>query len=252
MIGQALEEYPAEPGLIDLLERARKRAQAVERARAVNAILREAAAHAGAREFDRALTVLARGLEAWPGDPSILERQQATRSDQQTWQREEAIRDVVRRAKHQSAKGDFTEALNLVSSALKKFSGEPGLLELKAQLESELAERQRREAVQRDATEARRMLESGYLDDAAKLLQAALERYAGEPELQELASDAQQRIRAREKAIAVQKAIEEAQALVKVDGFDRAMEILDHALRMHPGEPALLRDLESVHGAKRA
>ena len=252
LIGQALEEYPGEPGLLDLLARARERAQSLERARAVNAVLREAAAHARAREYDRALAVLARGLESWPGDVSILERQRAIRSDEQAWKRQEAIRDIVRGSRLHSAKGDFPEALNLVASALNTFPGEPALLELKAQLETELAEQQRREAVERHAHDARRMLESGQLDEAARLLQSALERYAGEPQLQELASDAQQRIRARAKTIAVQSAMNEAQALRSAKQFDRAVEILDNALRTYPGEPALLRDLESVQSAKGA
>jgi len=252
LIGQALEEYPGEPGLLDLLEKARERAQALERDRAVNAVLREAAAHAGNHEYNRALAVLARALQSWPGNVSLLERQRAVGADEKAWRREETIREVVRGARLHSAKGDFPEALNLVASTLNTLPGEPALLELKAQLETELAEHQRREAVERHAHEARRMLDSGQLDEAARLLQSALERYAGEPQLQELASDARQRIRARAKSIAVQSAMNEAQALLNVKQFDRAVEILENALRTYPGEPALLRDLESAQSAKRA
>jgi serine/threonine-protein kinase len=252
LIRQTLRECPGEPSLTDLLARAQERAAALQHARAVDAILREAAAHATARAFERAFEVLARGLKAWPEDEAILRRQAALHSEKRAWERAQAVQDAVQHARQLGSQGEFTEALRQIDSALQTLSGEPALLDLRQQLERELRERQKREAVQHTAAEARRLLDADGPDQVVKLLHPIMQAYPGEPELETLASEAQARIREREIAAAIASLIEKARGLRAARQFDGALQILDQAVPTFPGEPALQRELQAIRTAKAA
>jgi serine/threonine protein kinase len=151
---QALAQYPDAPQLADMLTGAEGAVRALEKARAVAEIGREADAMIDARAFGSALDVLARGLEAWPGDGEFLRRQQATLGAKAAWEREQALQEMVRQTEALTAQRQFVEAADLAEEALRQYPDETSLLQLKQQLEADRREHERLDAIRQAADEA--------------------------------------------------------------------------------------------------
>jgi len=74
-IRKALVRYPDEAALAEVLEEAQGAIRERERTLALEAIVNEAAAWRAKNDFAGVLGVLARGLEAWPGETVLLRQQ---------------------------------------------------------------------------------------------------------------------------------------------------------------------------------
>ena len=248
----ALAQYPDEPQLIEILARAREDVRAMEQARAVAQIGRELDSLVAARDFARALQVLARGQADWPGDAELQRRQQTTLAAKAAWERTQAIEEKVRQGKALGAKLQFVEAVGLAEEALHQYPNEPSLLQLKQQLEADWQEHERREAIRKALEEAAALMAAGRLEDAIGFLQAKLQTYPGEGGLQSLLAQCQEEVRTRARIAAVAKRVNDARALAESQDFDQALQLLEQGLTQYPGEPVLQREIAAIGKAKAA
>ena len=111
LIQQALAQYSAEPALVEVMERAQKEVRALERARAVEAIAKKAVQCAEAHDFDMALRILDKGLETWTDEAVLIRSRGDILASKRAWERQEAIREIDRRARDLQSGERFEEGL---------------------------------------------------------------------------------------------------------------------------------------------
>ena len=246
----ALIQYAGENRLLELLKRAEDEQRAIEKARAVEAIVREASARAGAQDFRRALAAIDQGLQAWPGEATLLALREETASSEAAATRRREIENCSQRATAMVGALQFDEALNLVAEALRKFPGEGALSQLRDRVAAEKEQHKRREAVRGIASEARLLISRGLLDEASELLADGATRHPGEADLESLAAQVQDAVRAREHARAIGDLIRESETLAAGQRFDDARKVLEKGLKTYPGDQGLQRQLESLKAAR--
>ncbi len=251
-IRQALAQYPGEPLLADLLKQADDELRAIEMARAIESILREASEFATAKNFGRALSALDQGLEKWPSHGDLLDRRNQIADAEAAWKRQKEIESFSERASTMAAGLDFGGALDLVRGALRTYPGEKELDQLEKRIARDWEQHKRREAVKGIASEIRLLLSRGRLDDAAEILNEGMAHYAGEPDLEALSAQVRDALRLRERTQAIDTLIRESQNLASDRRFDDARTALEKGLGAFPAEPAILRQLETVKTAAEA
>jgi tetratricopeptide (TPR) repeat protein len=205
MLQQAMMRYPGDPALGALLKRADDQVRAKERALAIEAVGKDAAQHAAAHEFDKALRTLDRGLENWRDDSSLIRQRAATLEAKRTWERQVELAEIARATERASAiakrgqeararadVGDFDGALALLEGGLKNWPDASSLHRLR---ESALAERERREKRQRALQELEEVrllaLQESGASETAELLSMAVSvasEYARDEEVQSIAA----------------------------------------------------------------
>ena len=249
---QVLTRYPDEPVLSELLSRAEQEARERERARAVEAIARAVAQRTGARDFEGALRVVDKGLEDWKEDGYLLRLRGEVLGSRQAWERQQAINGVLAGAKQLLSDEHFLEALSTVTAALEEYAGDPQLTELQKEIDKAWEAYKRRQAILKASSDARKLISGGRLDEAVAMLEQAVREYPGERELGTLSGRAREALRARNRALAIERAIKESQELADGKQFERARRILEQALVTYVAESNLIRQLEAVENAESA
>jgi eukaryotic-like serine/threonine-protein kinase len=249
---QALLKYPGDPVLAGLLGRAQEEVRALERARAVEGISKIVAQGLEAREFDKALRAVDQGLETWREEPTLLRLRADVLAAKQAWDRRQAIGQAVARARKLLADEQFVEALTTVAGALADYPADPALTGLQSDIEQGWEAYKRRQAILKLASEARVLLSRARLDEAAATLEQGLRDYPGEPELEKLSAQTAEALRARDRKLAIERAVQESQPLAAAKEFDRARRMLEQALSAYPAEDSLVRELASVRTAEAA
>ncbi len=249
---QALLKYPGDPVLAALLGRVQEEVRAFERARAVEGISKTVAQGLETREFDKALRAVDQGLETWREEPALLRLRADALAAKQAWDRRQAISQAVARARKLLADEQFVEALTTVAAALADYPGDPALTGLQNDIEQSWEAYKRRQAILKIASEARVLLSRDRLDEAAATLEQGLRDYPGEPELEKLSAQTDEALRARERKLAIERAVQASQSLAAAKEFDRARRTLEQALSTYPGENSLVRELASLRTAEAA
>ena len=250
VIQRASVTYPNEGELLELLARAQEELRAIERAKAVEATSREAAAYAEAEDFDRALDVLARGLKTWPEQDALIRQQKAVAEAKRARERHRTIAEAAHAVRQLAFEKQFDQAVAIVTNAIAAFPDDPELIELLSRVQREQAEQERREAVQRAASEARLLLSSDRLEEAVRLLEDVTQRYSGELELESLAAKVKDLLRRRERAAAIQNLVLEVRQFAEAHEFDQAIQVIEQGLRSHGADPILVREFESLQAAR--
>jgi eukaryotic-like serine/threonine-protein kinase len=249
---QTAVQYPGEPDLTALLDRAQQEVRAIKRAEALAAIGREAARLAEANEFDRALVAVEQGLTAWPDDEGLRHQRDELQAAKAAWDRRRTVQEAIERARQFAARKQFTDAQHVIEVALRKYPEDRELAEAGAGIAREAEERKRAEAIQGVASEVRLLISRGRLDEALDLLQEASRKYPGDPELEPIAQQARQAVAERQRAQTVERLVRQSDELSAARQYDRAREVLERALGLYPGELGLVRQLNAVKSAAAA
>ena len=252
LLRQMLIQYPDETSLSDLLQRAEEELRAVEKARAIEAICSNASARAAAEDFDRALAVLGDGLRSWPGEGRLLKLRGEIADSRAQWARRRDVADCSERALKLAEAQKFEEAGALIDQKLREYPAESELVRAQTRIAQKWEEHNRREAIRTIASEARVLLSRTMPDEAADILKHGLAQYPGERELSSLAEQAQEAIRTRERARAIEGLIRESQELAAAGRYADARGVLQRGVASFPGDAALMRELASVKTAEEA
>ncbi len=238
---RALARFPGDAELTALAARARAELDKRAREEGVAALAEEVAALSGARDFDRALLLLDRGLGSWAKEPRLLELQQSVKRDQAAWKREQSRLQAVQDVNQLARKERFKEARVKAENALKSFAGDAELLRL-------LQECRMREILA-DASAAG---SRGKPDEGLRMMQERSAEYAQVPEWQALTDKLRQDQEALERKTAVRETAQEARTLAARLEFDAALNRLEARLRESPEDPALLDARRMVLEAQQA
>jgi len=246
LLDPVMAAYPGEPELEMLASDAQARIREREITAAVARLIEEARGLAAARQFDRALEVLDQAVPAFPGESALTRELQAIRTAKAAWDREQAIAGMLRSVGQSRQALQYPEALQTVAQGLRQYQGDPELLKVQRQLESEWEEHKRREEIKKAESRAGSLIDGGRFDQAIEFLRAALARYPGEGGLQQLLVRAEEELRRHIRAEAIAKTQADAEALVGQHRFGEAADLLKRALQTWPDEAAILRLQESL------
>src|SRR5262249_9447619 len=149
-------------------------------AEAVSKIIAEAESLTRARQFERALAALDKGVQEYPGTERLIRCRQATLASAARHHHEEAERQTLERIRglHQADK--LEEALAVIESALREFGEKSVLLDLRRRITADQVARERAAELQASTEQAQTLVESGQLEPALRVVGSALERFPGE------------------------------------------------------------------------
>jgi tetratricopeptide (TPR) repeat protein len=252
LLDQACGQYPAASDLPPLLNRAKEELRAQQQREAIERETLEAQGWAEQKDFARALGILEKALQTWPGESRLAELVQKTTAARTAWETDQAIDAVVRECNQLRASHQLAEALEVVQAGLRKYQQAPALVTLEKEVREEWERQQRAEAIARSAEDGQRLLDSGRFQQAVQSLEKACEQYRDESHLQTLLSRAKEELRAQQQRDAVEQVAREAQKWTAKNDFKRALEILQKALESWPGDGRLEELLQATKMARAA
>ena len=193
---------------------------------------------------------MAAGLETWPDETVLVNLRLSAVKARDIQKRHRHVSDVAIAVKQLVLQKRFDEALTVVSSALQAFPGDAELDELMAFVQSEETDQQKRDAIQHAIAEARSLLTSNRLEEAATLLNDITSRYPGEVELEVIAARVNQRLKQREKAAAIHEFLTGASRLRATDDFDAAIQLIQQGLAIYKSDVSLIREFRALQAAR--
>jgi hypothetical protein len=155
-------------------------------------------------------------------------------------QRQHAVQSAIGEAEQLTSQQQFRAALDRLDQAIARWGAE-GLVSLRARIDHERQQYERRIRVANAARSARESLDRDRPETAVDQLRAALADDPGEPELEALLATAEASLESKRKAQRMEQAGARVESLLQSRQFDRAVEEVEAALRQYPGAPELAR-----------
>jgi eukaryotic-like serine/threonine-protein kinase len=152
----------------------------------VHRLIEEARKEIASRHFTQALEVLRRAEEIDPDAPHLQALITATHSAREQEQRRRELESLKREIETDLDRDDFGAACTRAESALQQFPGDRGLQKLKELANKQRALSERKQFIDEQVTQARRLLEAGRTEEALQLLQSAQQKVAGNQHLESL------------------------------------------------------------------
>ena len=236
------KEFPDESSVAEMLAYAQDEFQSRERAAKIKAAGNEAWAALKAKEFDRALALVADGLATSPGNERLVRLQEVILSTRTEHDRSEAIRKALEDSGRLQSENRLDDALAVLDSALRANPSESGLQTAREEVRRRIEERElkrRADAIQEALTKARGMVETGKADSATQLLASATLHYPNEPELASLLDWAKEEQQRQQEKKGVHEILARAEALEKKGSPARALEAVESGLLTYPASSEL-------------
>ncbi len=252
LLNQACGRYPAAPELSQLLSRATEELRAQQEREAIEQAALEAQGWAEQKDFARAIEILEKALQSWPGESRLVELLEKTTAGRTAWETDQAVDAVVRECNQLRASHRLAEALEAVQAGLRKYQQKPALVTVEKEVREEWERQQRAEAIARNAEDGQRLLDDGRFQQAVQTLEKACEQYRDESQLQTLLSRAKEELREQQRREAVEQVAREAQKWTAKHDFKRAQEILEKALESWPGDGRIEELLQATKMARAA
>jgi serine/threonine-protein kinase len=236
------KEFPDESSVTEMLAYAQEEFQAKQRAAKIKAVGNEAWAALKAKEFDRALELVADGLATSPGNERLVRLQEVILSTRTEHQRSETIRKALEESARLQNENRLDEAGAIVDAALRECPGEVELQKVREEVRRKIEERERKrraDAIQEALTKARGMVEGGKPESATRLLASATLHYPNEPEIASLLDWAKEEQQRQQEKQAVAEILSRAAAFEKGGSPARALEAVESGLQTHPAATEL-------------
>jgi serine/threonine protein kinase len=241
LLDKALQSWPGESRLVELLQRTGAAKSAWEQEQAVEAAVRECNQLRANNQLAEALEAIRAGLRMYPEESALLRLEPEVRAQWQQHQRAEAVRRSAESGRRLLEEGHLQQAVQVLTEADEKYSGEGDLRTLLARAKEELAAQQRREAVDQAALEAQNSIQKLDYKRALQILEKAIASWPGEKRLTELLESTQAAQATREREQAVDEVLRQSAQLVSKNRQDKALKTIQAGLRKYPEEPALLQ-----------
>jgi serine/threonine-protein kinase len=140
------------------------------------------------RKFTDALDALHRAEELDPSDSNVRELLQWAQRGQEQEKKRRSLQEITDQIEKALHAGDFSSACTISEMGLQRFPEESTLLRLRAISEKQRDIAERRQFVHDQSLAVKVLTNDGKLTDAVQILNAALRKYPGEPNLESLLS----------------------------------------------------------------
>src|ERR1700722_18898851 len=216
ILQQAAAQYPGQSEIEELLAVAESGAQEQE----IVEIERQARAQAKQGGFEQALSTLDEGLKQFPEVELLRKAREPVSAAQQ---RAEVLAEGQRRR----AQDELETALNVLQTGLQRFPQDGELEALKVQIQSDQAQRQRRQAVASATEKAQGHLRDGQTILAIEALQRCASRFPDEESISNLLRSAEAQLR---RELEVSGIRTQAETMVREGRLEAAVPLLEENL----------------------
>ncbi len=138
------------------------------------------------RKFTDALDALHRAEELDPSDSNVRELLQWAQRGQEQEKKRRSLQEITDQIEKALHAGDFSSACTISEMGLQRFPEESTLLRLRAISEKQRDIAERRQFVHDQSLAVKVLTNDGKLSEAVQILNAALRKYPGEPNLESL------------------------------------------------------------------
>ncbi|MFN0103292.1 MAG: protein kinase domain-containing protein [Bryobacteraceae bacterium] len=249
----AREKFGEVPALVALAKEIASDLRAKEDREAAHTIANEVRSLTAKSEWAAASARLREALEQFPAEPELT----ALSDSVERGVKEDATRKrrdaAIAAARETRQRGDLGQAAQEVRDIRATYGEWPALAELDREIGSERRLRERREAVDKAAAEARERIAASQWDAARAILQKALAKYPSEPELTALLDSIERGLTEQQSRKKREEILGGARTLEGQGKDADALAALDEGLRLFNGDPELFsaRAALAVRAAER-
>ncbi len=239
-LAAARSKFGDVPALVALAKEIDSDLRAKEDREAAHTIANDVRSLTARGEWSAASAKLREALKKFPAEPELTALSESVerglKEDATRKERDAAIAAAARTRQ----KGDLAGAAKEVAALRAKYGDWPALTDLANEIDSERRLREKRDAVNKAAADARQRIAAGQSDAARALLQAALAQYPGEPELTALLDSVERGLAEQQSRKKREELLASARSLESQNRDAEALATLDDGLRAFPGDPELL------------
>jgi len=198
------------------------------------------------QKYDECLRLLEPLEKEFPQEEELRQLLQTAREGAQDLEQRQAVGAKTDEARNLLIQHRYEDSVRLLEAALREFPKEEELTRLLNNAREGLQQQKKRESLALKTDEARTLLAQQKYEECVKLLEAALNEFPGEEELNRLLQSAREGLADQKKRKAVAAKTDEARALLAKEEYKKAHAILDELLKSYPGESAVLKLRELV------
>jgi serine/threonine protein kinase len=251
LLSRALEKLPNETTLHRLKAEVDAEARRFQARRLVESAIRRAQEQFTASPLE-ALTTLQRAIEQAPGEERLIAYERTLRRELEAQRSEQVRENTVLKARELMSCGEFERATEILDSFQVEFGEDADITALLSLTRSEVAERRRKDAVEKALSDARAHMREGRLDEAVALLESGVKQ-TGEATINHLLHEAREQQAALvRKFEALQKRVELLRNRGEVDEAIRVLEEEPASGLVNTGLHKLLKDLNAEREQKQA
>ncbi len=245
---KALEQFPGEAPLVQLLNEVREQLLAAQYREMVGKTCQEAEARLDLQDFDGVTQILEQALKSWPSEirfRELLKRNQ----DALTWRaqaRAAKIQQKIEESSRLLQDGQPQAAVNALERALQEFPEEEQLSRLLSAARQELLLAQRRKAIDVASQEATGRTDRRDFDGAIAILEQALKFWPGDERLTKLLDGTRRDHAAWERQRALEGIVQQVQQLAGQNRFAEALAAIQVGLQRYENEPTLTELRRSI------
>jgi hypothetical protein len=228
------------------MEEARK---LVDHAGKASQLLAEARREFEHQNLTAAYRIVSEALRHDPQNPEASEFLKTIESYTERRQAEQRVDDAIRKAQGLMLIPDHGEAIEVLTAS---DQNSPKIQEWLEWVRSEKTVYERKQKFRSEMSAATDRLRSSQFDEAARRLESLQKEFPENREIADLLAYAQREQAALVRARAVEQAAAEAGECARLKNFERALAVLDPALKKYPGERSLVTLLSSLMAEKTA
>ncbi|HLK50225.1 MAG TPA: TonB family protein [Bryobacteraceae bacterium] len=236
------EKSAAQPKQAELAARlaeAEKLQSEWEGRRLVQDCLHRAAVLEQAHQWAVALTVVEEALETCPESTELQEAVERLRARQRGQELQKKLARWTAEARQALADGEIAQAEQVLRLALETLPGDPGLHQLRAELEAE-------KKFGEEWHNAQVLVGRRQFEEAERILVRL--NSSQRPEVQTLLTTVRESRAASEEEGFYKRGREKALLLIQQNQTEQAADLLRNLLSLFPGDPILQRDLQAIGG----
>jgi len=243
----ALHVDRSNPAIQTLMQQARDAMEQVQRARL---LLDEAQRALDLRNLTGAYKNATEALQLDPGNSKASVLLETVLHEMALRERERRLQEAISRAKGLLMLQSFDDAISLLLALQPDYPESREISELLTRIRLDKSVHERRQRLMSGIAAAKDLLRNKSLADAIQLLEQLAREFPETGEVRDLLTYAREELAAQQRAEAIKRATEEARALLDANEFDRAIDTLNKALRLFPGEDSLSYLLQTANAAK--
>jgi serine/threonine protein kinase len=240
---------PATPELQTLMETAKAARQQERRRKELETIKQEIEGDLDRDDYQLALTRADTALQEFPDDRGLQKLRELAQKQRILAEKKSFVRDQISRARKLLETGGTKEALEVLQSSRDQVGTDPQLDSLMVVVRETL-ERQQLEARKQDyLRRAKDHLRAKQYAEAIQVLQAAQSELGSNPEVEDLLQFTLEQQNTERRRQMADAAAERAQAFVRDQDYEKAVQVLEEALEQVPDEELRIILVQARHAA---
>ncbi len=228
---QALEELlahkPDDTRLKSLYRIIQKEIEEQQKQKRMQNLLDAARKEIASNRYTAAFNLLKEAEELDSEAPQLRELLAKCNIAREREQRHREVEQITRQIEQAINADDHQSALNLASEGLRKFPNEPSLVKLRDLAQSQKEAAETKSFVRENLAGAREILNAGDATGAIKVLEDALRKVPGNPNLESLLSMAQERLTQERDEQSKVSVVEQANVLLGQRDYEKAIQVLE-------------------------